>query len=46
MLVGVDQHRIRKAYYVEKKSIRAIARDEGHSRHTVKKAVQQEEPFR
>lgn len=46
MLAVVDQHRIRKAYYVEKKSIREIARDEGHSRNTVKKAVQQEEPFR
>lgn len=46
MLAVVDQHRIRKAYYVEKKSLREIAREEGHSRNTVKKAVEQAEAFR
>jgi transposase len=45
MLRVTDQHRIRRAYYVEKKSLREIAREEGHSRNTVKKAVEHEEAF-
>jgi len=41
----VDQLRIREAYYVEQKSMREIAREQGHSRNTVKKAVESAEPF-
>lgn len=46
MLTVVDQQRIREAYYLEKKSMRAIAREQGHSRNTVKKAVREAKPFR
>lgn len=45
MLQVADQFRIRQAYYHEKKSIRAIARETGYSRHTVKKAIEQKEAF-
>ena len=45
MLKVADQFRIRQAYYNEKKSIRAIARETGYSRNTVKKAIEQEEAF-
>jgi transposase len=45
MLKVADQFRIRQAYYHEKKSMRAIAREMGYSRHTVKKAIEQEKPF-
>lgn len=46
MLTVADQQRIREAYYLEKKSMRVIAREQGHSRNTVKKAVREEKPFR
>jgi len=43
-MIKVDQkERIRRAYYVERKSIRAIAREFGHSRRTVKKAIESAE---
>src|SRR5690554_2537566 len=45
MLTVADQLRIRQAYYHEKKSQRAIAREWGLSRNTVKKALEQDEPF-
>jgi transposase len=35
---------IRRAYYVEEKSIRQIAREQGHSRTTVRQAIEQAEP--
>jgi transposase len=41
----VDQQKIQKAYYLEKKSMRDIAKEQGHSRNTVKKAVETHEPF-
>jgi transposase len=39
MLKVEDIERIRRAYYVEKKSIRAIAREQGHHRRVVREAV-------
>ncbi len=39
MLNVEDQERIRRAYYLEEKSMRQIAREEGYSRKTVKKAI-------
>jgi len=45
MLQVADQFRIRQAYHHEKKSMRAIAHELGYSRNTVKKAIEQEEPF-
>ncbi len=39
-MIKVDKiERIRRAYYVEGKSMRQIAREYQHSRHTVKKAI-------
>jgi len=46
MLEVAEQYRIRQAYYIEKKSQREIAREMGYSRNTVKKALEQEEPFK
>jgi transposase len=45
MITVAEQLQIREAYYVKKKSMRAIAREHGHSRNTVKKAIQEKEPF-
>lgn len=45
MLTVADQLEIREAYYIEKKSMRTIAREQGRSRNTVKKAVEASEPF-
>jgi transposase len=45
MLEVANQYRIRQAYYNEKKSRREIARELGYSRNTVKKAIEQDEPF-
>lgn len=40
-MIQVDEReRIRRAYFLEGKSIRAIARELGHSRRTVKKAIE------
>ena len=44
-MIKVDEReRIRRAYYVEEKSIRQIARELQHSRETVKKALKSAEP--
>ena len=39
MLNVEGQERIRRAYYLEEKSIRQVAREQGHTRRTVKKAI-------
>jgi transposase len=39
-----DRERIRRAYFLERKSIREIARELNHSRETVKKAIESAEP--
>jgi len=39
-----ERERIRRAYFNEEKSIRQIARETGHSRPTVRKAIQSAEP--
>ena len=44
MLTVVDYEKIRRAYYIEDKSMRQIARELNHSRHTIKKALKQAEP--
>ncbi len=44
-MIKVDEReRIRRAYYIEKKSIRQIAREMHHSRATVRKAIASAEP--
>jgi len=44
-MIKVDeQEKMRRAYYIENKSIRQIARELGHSRDTVKKAIESAEP--
>jgi transposase len=44
MIKVEERERIRRAYYVEEKSIRQIARELHHSRDTVKKAIESAEP--
>jgi len=44
MISVEDRERIRRAYFNENKSIRQIARETGHSRPTVRKAIQSAEP--
>ena len=44
MLTVHDYERMRRAYYVEKKSIRQIGREYGHGYWTVRKALEQSEP--
>ena len=44
MLTVHDYERIRRAYYIEKKSIRQIGRELGHSYWTVRKALDASEP--
>lgn len=44
MLKVANKERMRRAYFVENKSIRAIARELGHSRKTVREAVINPEP--
>lgn len=44
MLKVDDYEKIRRAYYIEHKSIRRIAREQGHSRKTVEKAVANSAP--
>jgi len=39
-----DREKIRRAYFIENKSVRQIARELGHSRDTVKKAIESAEP--
>jgi transposase len=44
-MLSVEQRaEIRRAYYVEKKSMRQIARETGHARETVKKAIKRAGP--
>jgi transposase len=46
-MIKVDEkERIRRAHYVERKSIRQIAQELGHSRKTVRKALASAEPER
>jgi transposase len=40
-----DQEEIRRAYFIEGKSLRQIARELGHSRKTVRKAIESAEPI-
>ena len=44
MLKVDDYEKIRRAYYIEHKSIRGIAREQGHSRKTVEKALAKSAP--
>src|SRR2546421_7159276 len=44
MIIVEDYEAIRRAYYLEKKSIRQIAREQHHSRSTIRKAIQQVKP--
>jgi len=44
MISVEDRERIRRAYFIENKSMRQIARELGHSRDTVKKAIEAAEP--
>jgi len=44
--VGPERERIRRAYYIEGKSIRQIARELRHSRETVKEALESAEARR
>jgi transposase len=44
-MIRVDEYeKIRRAYYLEHKSVRRIAQEQGHSRKTVQKAVGSSEP--
>ena len=48
-MITVEEHEaIRRAYYLEKKSKRQIAREQGHSRKTVEKAIENRpaQPYR
>lgn len=40
MITVIDRERIRRAYFIEHKSIRQIARELGHSRKVVNKAIE------
>jgi transposase len=44
MISVEDREEIRRAYFIEKKSQRQIARELGHSRKTVRKAIESAEP--
>ena len=44
MLTVVDFEKIRRAFYIEGKSMRQIERELSHSRHTIKKALKHAEP--
>src|SRR6266566_3660262 len=45
MIIVEDYEAIRRAYYIEKQSIRQIAREQHHSRRTIRKALQQVHPL-
>lgn len=46
-MITVDEYEgIRRAYYVDKKSMRQIAREQGHSRKTIRKALESAGPGR
>jgi transposase-like protein len=40
MLNAESREQIRRAYYIEDKSMRQIAREQGHARKTVRKALE------
>lgn len=42
MISVEERERVRRAYYLEHKSIRQVAREQGHSRKTVEKAISNE----
>src|SRR6266566_2380083 len=44
MIIVEDYEAIRRAYYIEKKSIRQIAREQHHSRKTIRKAIGKVQP--
>src|SRR6266702_2920468 len=44
MIIVEDREAIRRAYYLEKKSIRQIAREQHHSRRTIRKALKDIQP--
>ncbi|MBI4631269.1 MAG: IS21 family transposase [Chloroflexi bacterium] len=44
MITVEDREQIRRAYFVEHKSLRQIERQTGHSRRTIEKALQSAEP--
>jgi transposase len=44
MISVQDRERIRRAYFIENKSMRQIAQELGHSRDTVKKAIESAKP--
>jgi hypothetical protein len=44
MIIVDDYEAIRRAYYIEKKSIRLIAREQHHSRRTIRKALEKIQP--
>jgi transposase len=44
MISVKDRENIRRAYFIEQKSIREIAKELGHSRKTVRKAIESPEP--
>ena len=44
MIKVEDKEKIRRAYYVEKKSVRQISRELNYARQTVRKAIQSAEP--
>lgn len=43
MITVIDRERIRRAYYIDGKSMRAIAREMGHGYHTIRKALESAE---
>lgn len=44
MLTPDDRKRIRRSYYLDKKSVRQIATDEGRSRETIRRAISNTAP--
>ncbi len=44
MIIVEDYEAIRRAFYIEKKSIRQIAREQHHSRKTIRKALDKVQP--
>lgn len=44
MITVEEREKIRRAYFVEERSIRQIAREQHHSRDTIKKAIEAAEP--
>lgn len=44
MIIVEDYEAIRRAYFIEKKSIRQIAREQHHSHTTIRKAIDKVQP--